>query len=61
VELVLTQEEIGYLIGTTRMMVNRMLADLKKQGILAGRGTTLIIRDPIRLLEMTALRPDLAN
>jgi len=41
------------------MTVNRVLAD--QQGILAGRGTTLIIRDAIRLLEMTALRPDLAN
>ena len=61
VELALTQEEIGQLIGATRMTVNRVLADLKKQRILAGRGTTLIIRDPNRLREMTALRPDLVN
>jgi CRP/FNR family transcriptional regulator, cyclic AMP receptor protein len=60
-KLLLTQEEIGELIGATRMTVNRVFADLKKQRIVAGRGTALIIRDPNRLREMTALSPDLAN
>ena len=60
-KLLLTQEEIGELIGATRMTVNRVFADFKKQRILAGRGTTIVIRDPDRLREKTAITPDLMN
>jgi len=51
-ELALTQEEIGQLIGTTRETVIRILADLKRRQILEGKGTMLVIRDMSRLREI---------
>lgn len=52
VELAITQEEIGQLIGTSRETVIRTLANLKRKNILQGRGSTLVIRDMSGLKEI---------
>jgi CRP/FNR family transcriptional regulator, cyclic AMP receptor protein len=48
-ELSLTQEELGQLIGTTRETVIRTLSGFKKEQILEGNRSVLIIRDLGRL------------
>jgi CRP/FNR family transcriptional regulator len=54
-ELTLTQEEIGQLIGNSRETVIRTLSNLKKLGILEGHGSMLVIRDRSRLKEIAGL------
>jgi len=44
-ELMLTQEEIGQVIGTTRETVTRVLAELRKQHLVEVKGATLVIRN----------------
>lgn len=56
VELALTQEEIGQLIGTTRETVIRTFANFKKQQILKGKGSTLVICDVFRLRKIAGYR-----
>jgi CRP/FNR family transcriptional regulator len=56
-ELALTQEEIGQVIGTTRETVIRVFADLKKRQILEGKGSSLVIRDSSKLREIAGLGP----
>lgn len=51
-EVTLTQEEIGQMIGTTRQTITRVFADLKKRRILDGKGSTLVILDKPALMEI---------
>lgn len=51
-ELAVTREEIGQLIGTTRETVIRILADLKRRNIVQLHGSTLVIRDLSGLREI---------
>jgi CRP/FNR family transcriptional regulator len=55
-ELTLTQEEIGQMIGTSRETVIRTLADLKKRMIVEGQGSRLVIRDRSGLMAIAGLR-----
>jgi CRP/FNR family transcriptional regulator, cyclic AMP receptor protein len=56
-ERALTLEEIGQLIGTTRETVIRTFAEFKKQQILEGKGSRLVIRDMSRLREIAGPAP----
>lgn len=49
IRVTLTQEEIGQLVGSSRETVTRLLADFKKKGLIARKGSILWIRDPKRL------------
>jgi CRP/FNR family transcriptional regulator, cyclic AMP receptor protein len=60
-ELTLTQEEIGQLLGTTRETVIRTIADLKKRRIVEGKGSTLAILDRPALVEIARLQNKTAN
>jgi len=60
-ELTLTQEEIGQMIGTSRETVIRTLADLKKRRIVEGQGSTLVIRNRSGLLAIAGLRQNRVN
>jgi CRP/FNR family transcriptional regulator len=51
-ELSLTQEEIGQLIGTTRETVIRTFAEFKKRQILKGKGSALVLHDISKLREI---------
>ena len=55
-EVKLTQEAIGQVIGTSRETVIRALADFKKRQIIGGKGSTLFILDRPGLAEMAAVR-----
>jgi len=48
----LTHEEIAQLIGASRETVTRLLAEFKRKQLITIKGSTLIIRDKARLLEM---------
>lgn len=45
VQLTLTHEEIGEMIGTTRETVSRLFSEFKKRQLLQLKGATLVIRD----------------
>ena len=49
VSLILTHEEIGEMIGTTRETVSRLFAEFKRKQLLQLKGSTLIIRDKAAL------------
>ncbi|MEX0800623.1 MAG: Crp/Fnr family transcriptional regulator [Dehalococcoidia bacterium] len=44
-DLPLTQEELANMVGVTRESVNRHLGNLRRAGVLGGRGRRLVIRD----------------
>jgi CRP/FNR family transcriptional regulator, cyclic AMP receptor protein len=60
-ELTLTQEEIGQLIGTTRETVIRTIANLKKRRIVERKGSTLAILDRAALIEIAGLQNNGVN
>ena len=47
--LALTHEEIGQMIGASRETVTRLFADFKKKELLQMKGSTLIVRNKVRL------------
>jgi CRP/FNR family cyclic AMP-dependent transcriptional regulator len=52
VQLTLTHEEIGEMIGTTRETVSRLFSDFKKRQLVQLKGATLVIRDKTALKKM---------
>ena len=52
IELRLTEEEIGQMIGTSRSTVSRLLATLKRDQVLSVDGSTLCIRKKTALQEL---------
>jgi len=60
-DLTLTQEEIGELIGTTRETVIRTFADLKRRHILEGKGPALVILDRFALIEIAGAQHNRVN
>ena len=54
IELRLTEEEIGQMIGTSRSTVSRLLATLKRDQVLSVDGSTLCIRKKSALQELAA-------
>lgn len=56
-EMLLTQEEIAQMLGTSRETVTRLFADLKKQKIIDKKGSTLIVRNKAALRSFTTARP----
>jgi CRP/FNR family cyclic AMP-dependent transcriptional regulator len=50
--LTLTHEEIAETIGSSRETVTRLFADFKRRGLVEVRGSTLVITDKARLLEL---------
>jgi len=48
-KMVLTHEEIGQMIGTSRETVSRLIAGFKKQRLIEQNGATLVITDPAAL------------
>lgn len=59
--LPLTQEHIGDATGLTGVHVNRVLADLKKDGILTFSYRRLVILDPDRLVDVAEADPELVQ
>ncbi len=49
----LSHEELAHMIGTVRVVVNRLLAELKREGVVDTRGGKLRVLDLHRLLEKT--------
>ncbi|HQR38782.1 MAG TPA: Crp/Fnr family transcriptional regulator [Blastocatellia bacterium] len=45
VRLLLTHAEIGEIIGTSRETVTRLLGQLRKEGVIAVRRSTIVVRD----------------
>lgn len=60
-ELMLTQEEIGQVIGTTRETVTRVLTELKKQHLVEIKGATLVIRNKSGLKAIARLEQGPVN
>ena len=52
--LILTHEEIGEMIGTTRETVSRLFATFRKKQFIQSRGTSLVILDKPALERMAA-------
>lgn len=50
--LTLTHEEIGQMVGTSRETVTRLFGEWKKQRIVEGDGSTLLIRNMAALKAM---------
>ena len=48
-KLVLTHEEIGQMIGTSRETVSRLFAGFKKQNLIRQTGSTLVIPNRVAL------------
>ena len=61
VELPLTQELIADTLGLTAVHVNRMLAALRREGVLHFKLGRLRILDPDRLIDIAGLDPDLVS
>jgi CRP-like cAMP-binding protein len=57
-ELRITQEELGDAFGLTTVHVNRILQELRGQGLIASRGRTVIIHDWERLQKEGQYNPD---
>ncbi|HZH11797.1 MAG TPA: Crp/Fnr family transcriptional regulator [Microvirga sp.] len=57
-ELPTTQEEMGDAFGISTVHVNRVLQDLRTQGLITSRGKTLIINDWERLQQVGQYTPD---
>lgn len=57
--LPLTQEHIGDATGLTGVHVNRVLRDLKKDGVLEFHYRRLRILDPDRLVDIAGIDPHL--
>jgi hypothetical protein len=57
--LPLTQEHIGDATGLTGVHVNRVLNDLREDGIIAFRYRRLQILDPDKLVEVAGIDPQL--
>lgn len=57
-ELLITQEELGDAFGTSTVHVNRVLQDLRAEGLITSRGRTLIINDWERLQQVGQYSPD---
>jgi CRP/FNR family transcriptional regulator, cyclic AMP receptor protein len=49
IKLSLTHEELAQMIGTSRETVTRLFAEMKRQNILQGKGSTLVIRNAAAL------------
>jgi CRP/FNR family transcriptional regulator len=54
--LVLTHDQIGQMIGTSRETVTRILADLKKRQIVQSNGSKLLIRNKYALESLATER-----
>jgi CRP-like cAMP-binding protein len=61
VELPLTQELIADTLGLTPVHVNRMLAALRRDGVLHFKLGKLRILDPDRLIDLAGLDPDIVS
>jgi CRP-like cAMP-binding protein len=61
VELPLTQELIADTLGLTPGHVNRMLAALRRDGVLHFKLGKLRILDPDRLIDLAGLDPDIVS
>jgi CRP/FNR family transcriptional regulator len=59
-QLPLTQEHIGDATGLTGVHVNRVLGDLRDEGIVQFHYRKLMILDPDRLIDVAAIDPHLA-
>ena len=57
-ELPTTQEELGDACGISTVHVNRVLKDLRAEGLITTRGKTLIINDWKRLQQVGQYNPD---
>jgi len=57
-ELPITQEELGDAFGISTVHVNRVLQDLRAEGLITSRGKTLIINDWECLQEVGQYSPD---
>lgn len=57
VEMLLTQEEMAQMIGTSRETVTRLIAELKKQKIVEIDGSMLVIRNKTALMSFSTARP----
>jgi CRP/FNR family transcriptional regulator len=51
-DLRLTQAQLAARLGTVRELVARALAQLDQAGLIARRGTRIVVRDPARLLAL---------
>jgi CRP-like cAMP-binding protein len=49
IDLVLTQSELGHLVGAVRQSVNRELSRLEDDGLIAIRGRSIQLLDPAGL------------
>ncbi|WP_230530801.1 Crp/Fnr family transcriptional regulator [Microvirga roseola] len=56
-ELPITQEELGDAFGMSTVHVNRVLQELRAEGLIASHGKTLVIRDWERLKHMGQYDP----
>jgi CRP/FNR family cyclic AMP-dependent transcriptional regulator len=54
VRTVLTHEEMAQMIGSSRETVTRVLSDLKKKQLIRLEGSTLVIRDRMRLEQLAS-------
>ncbi len=57
-ELPMTQEELGDAFGMSTVHVNRVLQDLRAEGLITSHGKTLIINDWERLQQVGQYNPD---
>jgi CRP-like cAMP-binding protein len=57
-ELPVTQEELGDAFGMSTVHVNRVLQDLRGEGLITSRGKTVIINDLERLQQEAQYNPD---
>lgn len=57
-ELPLTQEELGNSMGLSTVHVNRMLQELRGQGLITSHGKRVIVNDVDRLLEFAEFNPN---
>jgi CRP-like cAMP-binding protein len=57
-ELPITQEELGDAFGMSTVHVNRVLQELRAEGLISSRGRSLTINDAERLRQMGQYSPD---
>ncbi|GAB2605912.1 Crp/Fnr family transcriptional regulator [Kribbella endophytica] len=57
----LTHEELGAIVGTTRSRISRFLREFRECGLVHGRGGALVVPDLGRLTEFATADPALAD
>jgi CRP-like cAMP-binding protein len=57
-ELPLTQEELGDTMGLSTVHINRMMMELRGQGLITTKGKRVVVHDLDRMMQFSEFNPN---